>query len=120
MTAIVVAMSLSSCAASLPTRFEMFASNVEKHADNYSPKTWERKNEKFKSLCNEYKENYKQYSTNERRSIHNSMATYVKAAGRSGINTIIDVVSDLTTQISTFVEDAKAFFEGLGLGRKGK
>lgn len=120
MTAIITIMSLSSCASTLPQRFDMFSTNVERHADHYSPKTWERKNEKFKSLCNEYKENYKIYSSADRRSIHSSMATYVKAAGKSGINAVIDAVSDMTYQISTLVEDAKAFFEGLGFGKKNK
>lgn len=116
--AVLSAIALSSCAPSLPARFDTFATNVEKRSDSYSLKTWERKNEKFKKLCDEYKQNYKSYSSAERRSIHNSMATYAKTAAKSGVIAIGDAVEEIAEQISSMIEDAKSLFESLGLGKK--
>jgi len=114
-TAIIAVSALSSCASTLPARFDSFATNVERRADNYSLKDWERKNDKFQNLCAEYKENYKMYTTSEKRRIYESMATYVKAAGKSGVIAVSDTVSAITEQITSFISDAKEFLETLGI-----
>ena len=116
--AVIGAMSLSSCATMLPTRFETFANNVENNSDNYNLRKWERKNAKFLSLCEQYKDNFTLYSGPQRRKIHSSMATYAKTAAKSGVITVTDVVSDITDQIGGLVEDAKTLFEELGLKKK--
>ena len=47
LTAVICIMSLSSCATTLPTRFDAFATGVENNSENYSLRKWERKNAKF-------------------------------------------------------------------------
>lgn len=118
--AVLTALALSSCASTLPARFNSFANTVERRADTYTPKQWERKNDRFVSLCNEYKENFKTYSASDRRTIHNSMAKYAKSAAKSGVITIVDIVDEITQQITSLVDDAKALFESLGIGSKKK
>lgn len=116
--AIVAMLSFSSCASMLPARFDSLATNVEKHGDNYTLRQWERKNDKFKGLCQEYKENFPKYTRTQRSRIHNSMATYVKSAAKTGAITVADAVSEISNQITEMVEDAKVLFESLGLGKK--
>ncbi|MCQ2147734.1 MAG: hypothetical protein MJZ16_09490 [Bacteroidales bacterium] len=120
LTAIIAVSALSSCASTLPARFDSFATTVERRADNYSLKDWQRKNDKFKDLCAEYKDNHRMYTTSEKRRIYESMATYVKAAGKSGVIAVTDTVSAIGEQITSFIADAKEFFESLGIrfGRK--
>lgn len=116
--AIVAMLSLSSCASMLPARFDSLATNVERNGENYTLRKWEKKNAKFKGLCQEYKENFPKYTRSERRRIHSSMATYVKSAAKTGATTVADTVTEITSQITDMVEEAKAMFESLGLGRK--
>ena len=118
LTAVIGIMSLSSCATMLPTRFETFANNVENNSENYNLRKWERKNQKFLNMCEQYKDNFSLYSGPQRRKIHNSMATYAKSAAKSGVITVTDVVSDITEQIGGLVEDARTIFEELGLKKK--
>lgn len=116
--AVIGIMSLSSCATTLPTRFDSFASSVESNSDNYSLRKWERKNAKFISLCEQYKDNFTLYSGPQRRKINNSIATYVKSAAKSGVVTVTDAVTGLADQISNLMDGAKALFEELGLKKK--
>lgn len=118
LTAVICIMSLSSCATTLPTRFDAFATGVENNSENYSLRKWERKNAKFINLCEQYKDNFTLYSGPQRRKINNSIATYAKSAAKSGVVTVTDVVSEITDQISNIVDGAKALFEELGLKKK--
>lgn len=117
-TLVVCMMSLSSCATMLPSRFDTFATNVENNSENYNLRKWERKNAKFLSLCEQYKNNFALYSGPQRRKIHSSMATYVKSAAKSGVITVNDAISEITEGIGNMVEDAKVLFEELGLKKK--
>ena len=58
------------------------------------------------------------YSGPQRRKIHNSIATYVKTAAKSGVITVTDTVSEVTESIGNLVDEAKALFEELGLRKK--
>lgn len=117
-TAVVCMMGLSSCATMLPQRFDTFATNVENNSENYNLRKWERKNAKFLTLCDQYKDNFALYSGPQRRKIHNSMATYVKSAAKSGVITVTDTVSEIAEQVGNMVEEAKVLFEELGLKKK--
>lgn len=120
LAAVICAMSLSSCSTMLPSRFESFSETVEKNADNYNLRKWERKNDKFKEMCAEYKDNFTLYSASDRRKIDNSIVKYVKTAAKTGAITITDTVSEVIEQIQGIVEDAKALWEELGFKKKNK
>lgn len=118
--AILGMMSMSSCSTMLPSRFESFSQGVENNSDNYNLRKWERKNDKFKELCTEYKDNFTLYTASERRKIDNSIVKYVKTAAKSGAVTITDTVSEVIDQIQSIVEDAKSLWEELGFKKKTK
>lgn len=116
--AVISLMSLSSCSTMLPERFTSFSESVENNADNYNLRKWERKNDKFKEMCAEYKENFTLYSASERRKIDNAIVKYVKAAAKTGVITVTDTVSEVIEQIQSIVEDAKALWAELGFKKK--
>lgn len=118
--AIIGMMSLSSCSTMLPERFESFSESVENNAENYNLRKWERKNDKFKEMCAEYKENFTLYTLSDRRKIDNAIVKYVKAAAKTGAITITDTVSEVIEQIQGIVEDAKALWAELGFKKKNK
>lgn len=91
---------------------------MENNSENYNLRKWERKNAKFLSLCEQYKNNFALYSGPQRRKIHSSMATYVKSAAKSGAITVNDAISEITEGIGNMVEEAKVLFEELGLKKK--
>lgn len=117
---LIAVFTLSSCATMLPARFETFSNNVEKHADNYTIRKWQRKNDRFKSMCYEYKANYVRYTRAQRRKINESMVSYAKSAARAGVLNVADTVSEITESIGSIVEDAKALFEEIGIGKNRK
>lgn len=118
LTAVIGALSLSSCSTMLPSRFETFSSNVENNGDNYTLRKWERKNQKFGKLCGEYKSNFLRYSANDRHRINSSVASYVKSAAKSGVTTVTDAVTEITGQFNDLVDEARELLENLGLGKK--
>lgn len=118
--AIISMMSFSSCSTMLPERFEAFSEGVADNGENYNLRKWERKNEKFKDMCAEYKENFTLYSSSERRKIDNAIVKYVKAAAKTGAITITDAVSEVIEQIQGIVEEAKELWTELGFKRKSK
>lgn len=113
-------MSMSSCSTMLPSRFETFSQNVENNGENYNLRKWEKKNDKFKGLCAEYKENFALYSAADRRKIDNSIVKYVKAAAKTGAITVTDAVSEVIDQVKGIGEDARALWEELGFKKKNK
>ena len=118
--AVIGMMSLSSCSSMLPSRFETFSENVENNGENYNLRKWEKKNDKFKDMCAEYKNNFALYSATDRRKINNSIVKYVKAAARTGAITVTDAVSEVIDQVKGISEDAKALWEELGFKKKSK
>lgn len=118
--AVIGLVSLSSCSTMLPERFESFSEGVENNAENYNLRKWERKNDKFKEMCAEYKENFTLYTLSDRRKIDNAIVKYVKAAAKTGAITITDTVSEVIEQIQGIVEDAKALWAELGFKKKSK
>lgn len=116
--ALIGVMSLSSCSTMLPSRFEAFSEGVENNAENYNLRKWERKNDKFKDLCAEYKENFTLYSVSDRRKIDNAIVKYIKAAGKTGVITVTDAVSEVMEQIQSIAKDAKSLWEELGFKKK--
>lgn len=113
-------MSMSSCSTMLPSRFETFSQNVEDNGENYNLRKWEKKNDKFKGLCAEYKDNFALYSAADRRKIDNSIVKYVKAAAKTGAITVTDAVSEVIDQVKGIGEDARALWEELGFKKKNK
>ena len=113
-------MSMSSCSTMLPSRFETFSQNVENNGENYNLRKWEKKNDKFKGLCAEYKDNFALYSAADRRKIDNSIVKYVKAAAKTGAITVTDAVSEVIDQVKGIGEDARALWEELGFKKKNK
>lgn len=118
--AVIGMMALSSCSTMLPSRFESFSNNVENNCEDYNLRQWERKNDKFKEMCAEYKENFSLYSISDRRKIDNSIVKYLKSAAKTGAITVTDAVSEVIEQIKGICEDAKALWEELGFKKKDK
>ena len=60
---------MSSCKETLPKRFDLFVSQVEKRYTNFSEDNWKKANAQFDKLLKEYQENRDSYNAEEKKQI---------------------------------------------------
>lgn len=114
-----IVMLLSSCMLSLTSKFDRLADKVEADGTKMSLEQWEKCNQQFQALVDEYIDNYSSLDSSEKKQINKAIGRYSKAAVKSGISGVADVagsiVSELPDALDGLVEGAKGLLEGLGL-----
>lgn len=114
-----IVMLLSSCMLSLTSKFDRLADKVEADGTKMSLEQWEKCNQQFQALVDEYIDNYSSLDASEKKQINKAIGRYSKAAVKSGISGVADVagsiVSELPDALDGLVESAKGLLEGLGL-----
>lgn len=114
-----IIMLLSSCMLSLTSKFDRLADKVEADGTKMSLEQWEKCNQQFQALVDEYIDNYSSLDSSEKKQINKAIGRYSKAAVKSGISGVADVagsiVSELPDALDGLVESAKGLLEGLGL-----
>lgn len=113
MTAVAVTM-VTSCKDTLPARFDRLVNYVEKNCDKFSQNDWDKANEQFSKLVDEYTENRNAYNADQRKQINSAIAKYAGLAAKSGVKSVIDVVNDLLDQLPSFFESIGNFLKDLG------
>ena len=112
LTAIIVIACFSSCKANLPKRIDSFVTSVEKHADSYSKEDWDKANEKFKKMVDEFRQNKDSYNSEEKKMVNAAISRYAKAVAKSGINDAINFVTGVTSEVGSAIG---SFLDELGL-----
>ena len=114
-----IVMLLSSCMLSLTSKFDRLADKVEADGTKMSLEQWEKCNQQFQALVDEYIDNYSSLDSSEKKQINKAIGRYSKAAVKSGISGVADVagsiVSELPDALDGLVESAQGLLEGLGL-----
>ncbi len=114
-----IVMLLSSCMLSLTSKFDRLADKVEADGTKMSLEQWEKCNQQFQALVDEYIDNYSSLDSSEKKQINKAIGRYSKAAVKSGISGVADVagsiVSELPDALDGLVESAKGLLEGLGM-----
>lgn len=114
-----IVMLLSACMLSLTSKFDRLADKVEADGTKMSLEQWEKCNQQFQALVDEYIDNYSSLDSSEKKQINKAIGRYSKAAVKSGISGVADVagsiVSELPDALDGLVESAKGLLEGLGL-----
>lgn len=105
----------ASCTATLPYRFDSFVSSVEKHYESYSEDDWNKANDKFEKLLEEYKENRSSLNSDQKKQINDALVRYGKVVAKSGIQSISATFNEIASQIPGIIEDAKSFFHEMGV-----
>lgn len=117
MTAL-AALLMTSCKENLPARFDRLVNYVEKNCDKFSQNDWDKCNDQFSKLVDEYTENRSAYNDEQRKQINSAIAKYAGLVAKSGIKSAMDVVNDLLDQIPSFFESIGDFLKGLGTGNE--
>lgn len=105
----------ASCTSTLPHRFDSFVSSVEKHYESYSEDDWNKANDKFEKLFDEYKENKSSFNSEQKKQINAALVRYGKVVAASGIQSLKDTFEDISSQIPGLIEGAKSFLRELGI-----
>lgn len=95
---------LTSCKSTLPLRFESFANSVEKRCDSFSEDDWNKANDKFSKLMNEYKENRSSYNSEQKKRINAAIQKYATVAAKSGIKSVAETVNEVMSSVISFVK----------------
>lgn len=110
---------LASCTAGLPGKITKLADKVEAKGDSFSEAQWERANETFEKLVDEYVDNFRSFKSSERKEINKAIAKYSAAAVKSGVKNVSseinDILDELPDSVDGLLDGAMGFLEGLGL-----
>lgn len=99
---------------SIPGRMEALAATVEKNGSSYSQDQWEKSNEKFDKLYQEFHEKKGSLTQDEIKRFRNASAQYFKAAVKAGFNSISSSVEEIGEQIPGIFEEVGEFLKSLG------
>ena len=101
----------SACKSTLPARFESFANSVEKKYKSFSEDDWNKANDKFFKLMDEYKKNKSSYNSEQKKRINASIRKYATVAAKSGIKNVTETVNDV---MSSVIDWLKGFVDEFG------
>ena len=108
-----------------PAKMDRFVDQLERRAYRYSPEDWRRANQKYKVMLQEYVDNYRMFTTEEKRTAMRAIGRYHGLLVEHGVREATGVVGSLgsyagglldilgidPTPVMDFLEDV------LGMGR---
>jgi len=119
-TAVVACAIISSCTSTLPGRFNSFVSSVEKHYESYSEDDWNKANDKFEKLFDEYKENMSSFNSEEKKEINSALVRYAKVVAKSSYGKVKGTIEEISTYVPGIIDGAKSLLKGLGISGTGE
>ena len=113
-----IVLMMTACTGTLPGRFTRLADKVEAKGKEMSKEQWDKCNEKFEALIQEYSDNYDSFDRDQKKEINKAIARYGKAALMSGVSGAADAVSDILEEVpgalNDVLEGVGGILEGLG------
>ena len=106
-----IVLMMTACTGTLPGRFTRLADKVEAKGKEMSKEQWDKCNEKFEALIEEYSDNYDSLDKNQKKEINKAIARYSKAALMSGISTAADTVNTILEEAPGVLND---ILDGVG------
>jgi len=107
-----------SCGSTLASRIESFVDKTEKNAPTYDEADWEKSEEKFSKLINEYQEKRDKLSREDCKRINRAIGKYTSLALKSGVDEMASGLEDLLESVpdvlDNLLESADGFLDGLG------
>lgn len=114
-TAIAVCTIITSCKATLPGRFESFVSSVEKHYESFSEDDWNKANDKFEKLLEEFRQNKASFKPEDKKRITSAIVRYGKVVAKSSYSSVVDAFDEAASYIPDIIDGAKSFLQDLGI-----
>lgn len=124
---LMLAIMATSCAVMrTPQRLNNFVNRVERHADRYTSADWQRVNRQYESLVQEYTQNYRRYTREEKRMAIQAIGRYHGLLVDHGIKQSVSFVGNIAAYAGALIDILKKDFgaaqdflkDVLGLGSK--
>ena len=102
---------LASWGKPLSTRINDYVSTVEKNYKNWTPEDWDRSEEKYAKLLEEYKQNFDSYSPEEMAAINKAIGRYNGIRLRHGLEGAGQKIKDFGERLPSLIEGFVSAFE---------
>lgn len=98
----------------LSTRMNAFVNDVEKNCKNWTAEDWDRSEERYASLLEEYKKNYDSYSSEEKAAINKEIGRYNGILVKYGLEGAGQKIKDFGERLPSLIEGFMSVFEDSG------
>lgn len=106
-----VLIAITSFAAPLSTRMEIYIDKVEEKCDKWTKEDWERSKKEFNVLLKEYKENTSTYTQEERDAINRAIGRYNGLLVKKGITRAGTLLEEFANRIPSLIGGFVSAFE---------
>lgn len=93
-----------------PQRLDNFVNRVERHADRYTTADWQRVNRKYDALVQEYTQNYRRYTKEEKRLAIQAIGRYHGILIDHGIKQSVSFIGDIASYAGALIDILKKDF----------
>ena len=94
-----------------PARLERFVNRTERRADRYNIRDWQVSTQKYERLLREYIDNYRIYTTEEKRTAMKAIGRYHALLVDHGLKESLGIVYDLKDIIPSYLGGLKDIFD---------
>lgn len=109
--AIGLALTLSSCAASLSTRMDEYIAECERDCKNWTASDWELSKQEYRKLLDEYRLNQDKYSQEEKDDVNKAIGRYNGLLVKHGIEDLSQHLKKIGERIPSLIEGFMSAFE---------
>ena len=95
----------------LSTRMNEFVNTIEQNCKNWTEEDWERSEEKYKKLLEEYKQNYDSYTSEEKSAINIEIGRYNGLRMKTGLEGAGQKIKDFGERLPSLIEGFLSVFE---------
>ncbi len=95
---------LAGCSRPPDKRTESFVAKTGANCEKYSEADWEKSVEEYSALAQEYKDNYKAYTKEERERINEALGKYTRLMLKRGASAVDNALKDAADEASSFLK----------------
>ena len=99
---------------SIPGRMEALAATVEKNGSSYSQDQWDKANQKFEKIYQEYKQKKGSLTQDEIKRFRSATGRYATAAVKAGVDSVSATIQEIGEELPGLLDEIGGFFKNLG------
>ena len=99
---------------SIPGRMEALAATVEKNGSSYSQDQWDKANQKFEKIYQEYKQKKGSLTQDEIKRFRSATGRYATAAVKAGVDSVSASIQEIGEELPGLLDEIGGFFKNLG------
>lgn len=88
---------------------------MEKHYESFSEDDWNKANDKFEKLLEEFRQNKASFKPEDKKRITSAIVRYGKVVAKSSYSSVVDAFDEAASYIPDIIDGAKSFLQDLGI-----